>query len=131
MPKWVCTYLLFTTREMVDNCWTPERTVGAKHPRLYYFAGENIYRNNVNSSYFLKRSGYLRIKNLTVGYTIPRNITEKIGVQKFRVYFSGDNLATATPYDGLDPESSMGYGSRFGMDYPLSRICSFGINLQF
>ncbi len=119
------------TREMVDNCWTPERTVGAKHPRLYYFAGENIYRNNVNSSYFLKRSGYLRIKNLTVGYTIPRNITEKIGVQKFRVYFSGDNLATATPYDGLDPESSMGYGSRFGMDYPLSRICSFGINLQF
>ncbi len=115
------------TKDYVANMWTPENPVGAKNPRMYML-GDQVYRNNVNSTFYLKNSSFLRLKNLTVGYTIPKNITQKIGVQKFRVYFSGDNLATATKFDGLDPERNAG---NYGVNYPLSRICSFGINLQF
>ncbi len=115
------------TKDFVAGMWTEENPVGAKYPRLYYGAN-NVSRNTINSTFYLKNSSFLRLKNLTVGYTIPKNITQKIGVQKFRVYFSGDNLATATKFDGLDPERNAG---NYGVNYPLSRICSFGVNLQF
>ncbi len=115
------------TKDYVAGMWTENNTVGAKYPRLYY-GSNGVYRNSVNSTFYLKNSSFLRLKNLTVGYTIPKNITQKIGVQKFRVYFSGDNLATATKFDGLDPERNAG---NYGVNYPLSRICSFGVNLQF
>ena len=119
-------------KDYIAGMWTEENPVGAKYPRLYYYGTDsnNSYnrKNNMASSFYLRNSGFMRLKNLTVGYTIPKSITQKIGVQKFRVYFSGDNLATATKYDGLDPELS---GGTWGSNYPISRICSFGVNLQF
>ena len=107
--------------------WTEENPVGAKWPRIAYDKmGGN--KNWVPSTLYLQKSGFFRLKNLTVGYTIPKTLTQKIGVQKFRVYFSGDNLATATKFKGLDPER---YNDGYSVAYPISRICSFGINLQF
>ena len=115
------------TKDYVKGMWTEENPVGAKWPRIAYDKmGGN--KNWVPSTLYLQKSGFFRLKNLTVGYTIPKTLTQKIGVQKFRVYFSGDNLATATKFKGLDPER---YNDGYSVAYPISRICSFGINLQF
>ncbi|MDE7356393.1 MAG: TonB-dependent receptor [Rikenellaceae bacterium] len=115
-------------KDYVAGMWTEENPTGATWPRLDYRYNGSDYKNMVSSTFYLKNSSFLRLKNLTVGYTIPARLTQKIGVQKLRVYFSGDNLATATKFDGLDPERNMG---NYGVNYPLSRICSFGVNLQF
>lgn len=111
----------------VNEMWTPENPVGAKQPRIYYgdMGGE---KNTVASTHYLQNSSFLRLKNLTVGYTIPDRFTSKIGISKVRVYFSGDNLATATQFRGLDPERVDDGAS---VAYPQNRVCAFGINLQF
>lgn len=82
------------------------------------------------SDFFLESGSYLRLKNLTVGYTIPKNILSKLGEDiALRVYASGENLFTVTNYSGMDPEVG-----RMGMDggrYPVSRVINVGLNLNF
>lgn len=115
------------TRDYLEGMWTEENPYGAVHPRLYW---EDLggSKNNRASSYFLKDASFFRIKNITLGYTLPVSWTQKAGISKVRVYFSGDNLLTFTPYKGLDPERSEdGYDPQ----YPQNKICSFGINVEF
>lgn len=76
----------------------------------------------------MKDASYLRLKNLTIGYTIPVELTRKMLVERIRIFFSGDNLATITNYPELDPEREE--DGRF-VAYPQNKICSFGINVQF
>ena len=82
------------------------------------------------SDFFLESGSYLRLKNLTVGYTLPKNILSKLGGDTtLRVYASGENLFTITHYSGMDPEVG-----RMGLDggrYPLSRVINVGLNLNF
>ena len=85
-------------------------------------------KNTRDNTYFLRNASYFRLKNLTFGYTIPRHITEKAAISRLRVYFSGDNLFTITPYKGIDPERS---GNGWEATYPQNRICSFGVNVEF
>ena len=84
----------------------------------------------VNDRY-LQNLAYLRLKNVTVGYTIPENLTRKIHVDKIRVYFSGDNLATWTKLksDYLDPEQMTSDSN--GRVYPFSKTYSFGLDITF
>ncbi len=115
------------SKEYVAGMWTEENPYGATHPKLYI---ENLggSKNNRYNSYMLKDVSFFRIKNITLGYTLPANWTQKVSLSKVRVYFSGDNLFTFTPYTGLDPErGSDGYGPQ----YPQNKICSFGINVEF
>lgn len=101
-----------------------------------YFTGENEKSRQIQTRYLLN-AAYLRLKNLQVGYTIPTEISQKIYIQKLRLYFSAENLLTITKLTKLlDPETSVataGYlGHRgIGRVYPLSRIVSFGLNLTF
>ncbi|MDE5622931.1 MAG: TonB-dependent receptor, partial [Alistipes sp.] len=95
-------------------------------PRL---AGRTAsYSNNARVSDFWKRNGaYLRLKNVTLGYTLPRSVSSKIGLSKVRVYASGTNLFTATEFGYIDPESTnvvTGY-------YPQQRTISFGLDVSF
>lgn len=113
------------TRDYLDGMWTEENPLNAKHPRLY-FADMGGGRNTRASSYYLRDASYLRLKNLLVGYTFPTSLTRKAAIQKLRVFFSGDNLATFTDYEGLDPEN----GDNF-LKYPQNKIYSFGINVEF
>jgi len=108
------------------NRWTPEHP-STTMPRIYWGWGapEKIRRA---SSYYLQDASYFRLKNLTIGYTIPANITSRIGIDNVRVYFSGDNLLTATKYRGLDPERA---GSGNFVQYPQNKIYSFGLNVKF
>ena len=65
-----------------------------------------------------------RLKNLTVGYTIPKNLTTKWGISRLRLYVTGENLLTITPLnDAFDPET-LG-----GMTYPINRKVAIGLNL--
>lgn len=86
------------------------------------------YKNYQNQTRYKQNASYIRLKNLQLGYTIPRKLTQKIGFQKIRFYFSGENLLTGTKLSSLfDPETfNSGWG---GCCYPLSRTYSFGLNL--
>jgi hypothetical protein len=96
-------------------------------PRIYFgqSAPDKIGRP---STFFLQDASYLRLKNLVFGYTIPARVTQKIGINRLRVYFAGDNLLTITKFKGLDPER---YGSGDVVQYPQNKIYSFGVNVSF
>jgi len=83
------------------------------------------------SEFYLEDGSYFRIKNLQIGYTIPKNVLGKYGVQRLRVYVSSNNLVTFTKYTGFDPEIG---GSSFSIDrgvYPQARSFMVGVNLGF
>ena len=115
------------TKEYIENCWTEANPYNAKYPRLY-FSDLGGSKNTRVSTYFLKDASYMRLKNLTFGYTLPGEFTKKFQVDRIRLYFSGDNLATLTGYPELDPERNS--DGRFVV-YPQNKVCSFGINVQF
>lgn len=95
------------------------------------------YRGDLRPARFLEDGSYLRLKNLTIGYTLPYVISEKIGFSRIRVYGSGQNLLTFTNYTGLDPEVNTGAdqgGLAEGIDLyamPQPRVIMGGLNLTF
>lgn len=109
------------TEEWLDR-WTPEN-VNASYPRLT-LSGSS--RNYMTSSFWVQNASYLKMRNLQVGYTIPKNILSHLGVSNLRLYCSIDNLFTISKFKGLDPEMVTTQTM-----YPLTRNYSFGINLSF
>lgn len=85
--------------------------------------------NNAVSSRFVEDGSYLRLKNLQIGYTLPKRITKKAHINRLRFYASANNLFTITKYTGYDPEVGNN-GVDFG-NYPQARSFTFGINLDF
>ena len=75
------------------------------------------------------------LRNLTIGYTLPKSIVSKIGLQNLRVYVSGQNLFVLTGYSGFTPELAYSHGaSGRGVDvaaYPVTRVFSGGITIDF
>ncbi|MGV8962278.1 MAG: SusC/RagA family TonB-linked outer membrane protein [Candidatus Saccharimonadaceae bacterium] len=95
----------------------------------------------VTSSYYVEDGSFLKLKNLIVGYTIPKHITQKATISNLRVYVQAENLLTFTKYQGLDPEitnreTGTGSGSDLsrGIDgggWPTTMRLLFGVNLTF
>ena len=85
--------------------------------------------NDSYSSFWLKKSDYLRLKNLEFGYTFRQTELAKVGISSIRVYFAGSNLLTFTPLKNWDPEKSSG-DTRNDV-HPNMRTYSFGLNIQF
>jgi TonB-linked SusC/RagA family outer membrane protein len=112
-------------KDAYDNRWTPEHT-DAKYPMRMATDMEDV---NQRSSRHMHKADFLRLKNLTLGYVIPKNITEKVNVSRARIYFNGLNLWTMAAYDVYDPEVNE-YGSR-GWEMPLGKTYTFGIELTF
>ncbi|WP_216848917.1 TonB-dependent receptor [Pedobacter sp. L105] len=108
------------------NRWTPDNP-STTMPRIYW-GGDAPQKITRASTFFLQDGSYLRLKNLVFGYTIPSAITKRAGIERLRVYFSGDNLFTATKYPGLDPERG---GSGDYLQYPANKIYSLGVNVTF
>ncbi|WP_435371637.1 TonB-dependent receptor, partial [Parabacteroides goldsteinii] len=103
--------------------WTPENT-GAKYPRI--LNKDDGTHNYQQSDYWMINAGYFRMKNLQIGYTIPREILRPAGFDRVRVYFSANNLFTVSDFvPGMDPESEK------SVSYPFARTYSFGLNVQF
>ena len=103
--------------------WTPQNT-DARYPRILNKSDAN--HNYENSDYWMINAGYLRMKNLTLGYTIPRKVLSSTGFSRVRVYFTANNLFTISDFvPGMDPEASSAWA------YPFARTYSFGLNVQF
>ena len=114
------------------NRWTPASYSGdpstenpnARFPRLTY--GENV-NNNRPSSFWLADAGYLRLKTLEIGYTIPKKILSKINMSNLRISVLGDNLCVWDKVKLWDPEQA----SDNGAVYPITRSYSMVLQVSF
>jgi TonB-dependent starch-binding outer membrane protein SusC len=109
--------------------WTGEGT-STTYPRLVM--GDPNQNFSRSSDFYVESGAYFKIKILQIGYTVPLSIMQKVGLTRFRVYVSGNNLKTFTKYTGFDPE--IGSGNSFGVDrgfYPQSRSFLFGLSAAF
>ena len=114
------------------NRWTGEGTSNSQ-PRFMFDSPNNNYRS---SDLWVEDASFLRARNVQLGYTLPQKWTQKVAVQRFRVYVQAENLFTLTKYSGCDPEvtGGNGFSSDLGVDrgvYPQSRTFSVGVNLNF
>jgi TonB-linked SusC/RagA family outer membrane protein len=105
-----------------------------KTPRV---AIGNTYNQNISSRY-IEDGSYVRLKNISLGYTFPKKIVNKLYLDNLRIYCNLQNVLTLTKYDGYDPEigasTTDANGYVFGLDngrYPSPFTCTFGINLSF
>ncbi|MCF2603804.1 TonB-dependent receptor [Parabacteroides distasonis] len=109
-------------KDITDNAWTPENPYNSKYPILRNDANS---KNQVASDAFVHNAAYLRCKNLQLGYTVPKRVSQKFFVENLKVYTSIDNLFTISSFPGLDPEIAANVG------YPSIRQYSVGINVSF
>lgn len=110
-----------------DNRWSIDNP-SSEHPRLAsrgdtYFTGGN-YGNN---TYFLFSKDYIRLKNIELGYTLPKNLLDRVKVSNLRVYVNGLNLLTVAANNIFDPEATNGAGTY----YPQARVINTGLSLTF
>lgn len=105
---------------MMEQRWTPENPNGT-YPRLYTNSASSP-DVSVTNSFWCQDASYVRLKNLTFGYTVPTALTQRFGVEKLRIYFNGENLLTFSDiYDkGIDPEAPQGRGAYYANVRKLS-----------
>ncbi len=122
------------SKDLIGNTWTPENK-NAKYPMQWY--GADYYDGATFGSWkytdlALFSASYMRVKNVTFGYTFPKQTLSKINVSKLRVYASADNLFMFSAARGIDPSMSLTGGMEVGAyTYPTMRTVSLGINLEF
>ena len=120
--------------------WTGEGTSN-HYPR---YCTVDTHNNWLSSDLYVHDASYLRLKNLQLGYTLPRTLTHKLFVDRLRVFLSAENLITWTKYHGFDPEISPSVspssttgtptGTSLGVDYgvyPQARVWTIGVNIGF
>ncbi|MCD8192956.1 MAG: TonB-dependent receptor [Tannerellaceae bacterium] len=111
-------------KEQADNRWTPDNP-NASYPRA--FNRDEEYWRSQQNTFFLKSTDYIRLKNLEVGYTVPRRLTSKARIQNLRLYVSGFNLLTFDKLKVFDPEGT----SSTGQFYPQQRVYNVGATITF
>ena len=110
-----------------EDYWTPENT-NAYYPRADWAGG----RNTNPQTRYLQNAAYCRLKNITLGYTLPQEITRKFYVENLRLFVSGENLLTITGFTDLSDPELVGVGQwGFGKTYPLSKTVSLGLSVTF
>lgn len=125
----------FNQSTIVLNRWKKQGDV-TNIPRAFY--GSNSVSGAANtdaSSRYIEDGSFLRVKNLTLGYSLPSTFVSKAKITSARIYFDAQNLYTFTNYSGMDPENqNMGGGMTLGVDYltqPQPRVFSVGVNIGF
>jgi TonB-linked SusC/RagA family outer membrane protein len=117
--------------------WTPTNP-DASYPRLTI--GTASTNNNAGSDYWLQNAAYARLKNVQLGYTVPRSIIKKVGLDNVRLYLTGQNLLTLTKMkNGFDPEISEFNGNldtadgkvNSGRVYPNLKVYALGLDITF
>ncbi|MDD3901038.1 MAG: TonB-dependent receptor [Dysgonamonadaceae bacterium] len=115
--------------------WILERWHGeGTSNRIPRITTQNPNSNWRSSDLYIKDGSYMRLKSAQLGYTLPAKMTQKVAVQRLRIYVSADNLLTFTKYDGFDPEIASGGYTTIGIDrgiYPQARTISLGANISF
>ncbi|MGV3508504.1 MAG: SusC/RagA family TonB-linked outer membrane protein [Sphingobacteriaceae bacterium] len=129
---------------IADNYWTPENP-GAFYPAAFGNGGSNTANNMQIQSRYLLNMAYLRLKNVSLGYTLPKSLLKRVGINSLRIYTSLENIITWDKLGGLpiDPETVSGYsmfnptdalnynGGRTGAEIPTFKSVSFGAQLNF
>ncbi len=113
-------YVAFNNMKLIDgwNRWEKPGDV-ATHPKPFN-GGVNA---NKNSSRYLEDASYIRLRNVTLAYNVPKNISSLLKLNNASVYVSADNLVTISDWSGMDPET--------GALYPLSKKVLFGVKVDF
>jgi TonB-linked SusC/RagA family outer membrane protein len=119
------------SKDALYNSWTPTNT-GARLPML-----DGAAESQQASTAFIEDASFLRLKTMRLGYTLPKNVLDKIKMKSLRVYVQATNLFTITKYKGLDPEvntlsNTAGEGNRMGVDkgsWPTPRQITLGLTL--
>lgn len=115
-------------REVYYNCWKPEKESDA-YPYIY-----DVNGSQVASSLVVEDGSYLRLKDLTLGYTLPRRALTKMRIANARIFMTAQNLLTFTRYSMYDPEVAYRDPLAMGWDkfsYPRSRSFLLGLNVTF
>ncbi len=107
-------------QEIADGRWYEGRTTPAKFPRLL---NANT-KNTRPSDFWLANKSYFKIRNIQLGYSLPKKMLSKVEIERVRFYVSLENYFTFTSYPGIDPEVS-------NTDYPSMRQAVFGVNFTF
>ena len=118
--------------ELIKN---PEELAAVNRGKSVAVFGDNGSNNTYIHSWAVEDASYLKLSNITIGYSFPKRMINKLGLSKLRIYATGNNLLTWTPYTGFDPEvSTMSDALTPGVDfgaYPRSRSFVFGVNVAF
>lgn len=105
-----------------------DTNLDAYFPKPYFNTG----KNQQTQTRYVQSAAYLRLKNIQIGYTLPKSLTSRIGISKARFYVSGDNLLTITDLiDTFDPETVGLSGWSDGKTYPLAKVVSCGLSVNF
>lgn len=122
-------------KEHLDYWTEDNRDAYYPKPYLHTVGGIGIYqnRNMQTSSRYLQNAAYLRMKNITLSYELPRSIISHAGLEKVQVFFTGENLWTVTKLAKMyDPEgvfTGASYGGEAGKNYPMNKVLSIGLNV--
>lgn len=128
-------YLSFLPKDFLGKLWSEENP-DSYFPRARAYGATGGYLARVNDRY-LQNLRYLRLKNLTVGYSLPANIISKVGIENLRVYASGENLTYWSPLkkntEYIDPEASFNRSSAVQNNsfYPWPATYMFGVDITF
>jgi TonB-linked SusC/RagA family outer membrane protein len=117
-------------KEILNRWQSKEKPGDGQTPRIGYGYGVPLFNLDFSDSHFVEDGSFLKLSNLTFGYTLPRNLLSKLDIAKVRVYVQGQNLLTLTKYKGLDPETY----TRQGVDWdglPQQRVFTLGVNATF
>ncbi|GHT43162.1 SusC/RagA family TonB-linked outer membrane protein [Bacteroidia bacterium] len=115
-------------KSVYDNHWSLDNPTD-QHPRVYS-RGKYYWDSGTGGSntYWMQNTSYLRVKNMEIGYTLPKHIAEKTRLlSNIRIYANGQNLMTFSPSPDLDPEMTSGTGSAI----PVPKIINFGFSVTF
>ncbi|PXY01725.1 SusC/RagA family TonB-linked outer membrane protein [Marinifilum breve] len=122
-------YASFNSMNLHDgwNRWEKPGDV-ATHPKSFN-GGVNA---NKNSSRYLEDASYIRLRNVTLAYNLPKNVLSLLKLSNASVFVSGDNLITLTDWSGMDPEiGATGYDNTHGALYPMSKKVMVGVKVGF
>jgi hypothetical protein len=132
-----------TTADIFNtSCFGKDNTTVTDFPRVGFinsngsFIGDGAVNRNYSSvsGYLVEKGDYLKLKNLVIGYSLPKTLAKKAAIENARIYISAQNVFTLTKYKGIDPEIGGGVLMR-NVDhhnrYLPSRLISFGLDLTF
>lgn len=121
------------TNPTVQNAdyWTPDNP-NAYFPAVRAYSAEDSYQQlGIPNKRYLQNGAYMRVKNVTIGYTLPQSVLQKLNLSRIRFYFSAENIFEISRIKvKLDPES-LGSGSWAQAAYPFQRTYTLGLNLNF
>ncbi|BDD09449.1 SusC/RagA family TonB-linked outer membrane protein [Fulvitalea axinellae] len=132
---WVSNDMMWAYRTQFDNVWahqldywTPENT-DAYYMRNYAFSSANYKNGQKKQTKYLQDGAYWNLKNVTLGYSLPEAVIEKLRLSSFRVYFSGENMFVNDQMpEGMNPEFK---DKGMGNAYPFMKQYTVGLNVSF